>query len=289
MKKKIFRLSILLVVGFSLFALAERPVPASNKPKPEELVTKSLDAIGTKEARAALKSIAIEGNLRVHYLMGGTGDAGGPFNMISSGQKFAMESKFDIPNYPGENYAFDGDKKTIGFMTPGQRSYLEDFLNNNGEILAEGLLGGELSTAWPLNDWQSRKAKLDSDGLKKVDGKELYRMTYLPRHGGGDLKIYIFFDPETFRHVKTIYSLVSQAQMGTSPGMSSVGGGAHLTLEENFGGFAKVNDLSLPSQWMMKYTQEGIGNGVSIIEYDLAISRIQLNADVSSQTFKIAQ
>jgi hypothetical protein len=45
-----------------------------------------------------------------------------------------------------------------------------------------------------------------------VDGKELLRVNYHPHHGSGDLKIYLFFDPETFRHVKTIYTQQSQAQ-----------------------------------------------------------------------------
>jgi hypothetical protein len=287
MRKTAFSFSILLAVAIAVAGFAGPSVPAKDKPKAEELVTKHLDALGTVEARAALKSLNVEGNLLTRFLKGGTGTAGGPFSMVSAGHKILMEAKFNTPTYPGESYAFDGEKKTIGYVVPGQRSQLEDFLNYNGEVLAEGLIGGTLSTAWPLYDWQTRNARLDLDGLKKVDGKELLRITYHPRHGTGDLKIYLFFDPETFRHVKTIYTEQSQAQMGSTPGLSSVGGGANLTLEEDFGGFTTVNKLMLPTQWSIKYTQEGIGSGSSIVQFEMAIKRVQANPNVSGVAFRI--
>jgi hypothetical protein len=292
MRRTTFSFSILLALAIALAGFAGSSVPASDKPKAEELVSKHLDALGTPQARAALKSLNVEGNLMTKFLRGGAGAAGGPFAMVSTGHKILMEAKFNIPTYSGESFAFDGEKKTIGFVTPGQRSQLEDFLNNNGEVLADGLIGGTLTTAWPLYDWQSRNAKLDVDGLKKVDGKELFRVTYHPRHGGGDLKIYLFFDPETLRHVKTIYSQQSQAQMGTSADRSSLAGagggsGASLMLEEDFGGFAPVNKLMLPTQWTLKYSQEGIGNGSSMVQFDMVIAKIQANPNVSGVTFRI--
>jgi hypothetical protein len=291
MRKTTFTFSILIVVALVLAGFSGSAVPASDKPKAEELVTKHLDALGTNEARAALKSLNVEGNLLTKFLRGGSGAAGGPFALVSEGHKLIMQAKFDQPTYPGESYAFDGSKKTIGFIVPGQRSQLEDFLNNNGEVVQEGLIGGTLSTAWPLYDWQSRNAKLEVDGLKKVDGKELFRVTYHPRHGTGDLKIYLFFEPDTFRHVKTIYTQQSQGQMGSSIDRGSVGGvggaGSNLTMEEDFGGFTKVNKLMLPTQWTIKYSQEGVGNGSSMVEFDWSISKIQANPDVAGVTFKI--
>jgi len=287
MRKTLFSFSLLLAAAIVLAGFTSPSVPASDKPKAEELVGKHLDALGTAEARTALKSLNVEGNLMTKFLRGGSGATGGPFAMVSEGHKIIMQAKFDQPTYPGESYAFDGNKKTIGFIVPGQRSQLEDFLNNNGEVVQEGLIGGTLSTAWPLYDWQSRNARLDVDGLKKVDGKELFRVSYHPRHGTGDLKIYLFFEPETFRHVKTIYTEQSQAQMGSTPGMSSIGGGANLTMEEDFGGFTKVNKLMLPTQWTIKYNQEGLGSGSSMVEFDWNISRIQANPDISGVTFKI--
>jgi hypothetical protein len=152
MRKTLFSLSLLLSAAMVLAGFTGPSVPASDKPKPEELVSKHLDALGSTEARAALKSLNVEGNLLTKFLRGGSGAAGGPFAMVSEGHKIIMQAKFDQPTYPGESYAFDGSKKTIGFIVPGQRSQLEDFLNNNGEVVQEGLIGGTLSTAWPLYD-----------------------------------------------------------------------------------------------------------------------------------------
>jgi hypothetical protein len=291
MRKSVYSFSILFVLAIVVASLIGSSVPASDKPKPEELVSRHLDSLGTADAREALKSLNVEGSLLTKFLRGGSGLAGGPFAMVSTGHKILMEAKFDTPNYPGESYAYDGDKKTLGFIVPGQRSQLEDFLNNNPEVLADGLIGGVLSTAWPLYDWQARKARIDVDGMKKVDGKELLRVTYHPRHGTGDLKIYLFFEPDTFRHVKTIYSEQSQEQMGASSNRSSLGGigggGTNLSLEENFGGFAPVNHLMLPTQWSLQYNQEGVGNGSSLVEFDMNIAKIQANPNISGVTFRI--
>lgn len=283
-------LSFLAVVA--LAGIAVTSAPAGDKPKAEEVVAKHLDAVGSSEARAALKSLNVEGNFFEKFLMGGAGQSGGPFAMVSTGHKLVMQAKFNMPDYPGESYGFDGEKKSIGYVLPGQRSQLEDFINNNAEVIQDGLLGGTLTTAWPLYDWQDRKARIDVDGLKKVDGKELLRVTYHPRHGGGDLKIYLFFEPDTFRHVKTIYTQDTQGQMGSSVDrgtLAGAGGGAggNLTLEENFGGFAKINNLMLPTQWSLKYSQSGIGSGASMMQIDTVIERIQANPNVTGVVFKI--
>jgi hypothetical protein len=291
MRKSVYSFSILFVLAIVVVGLIGSSVPASDKPKPEELISRHLDSLGPADAREALKSLNVEGNLLTKFLRGGSGMAGGPFAMVSTGHKILMEAKFDTPNYPGESYAYDGDKKTLGFIIPGQRSQLEDFLNNNPEVLADGLIGGVLSTAWPLYDWQARKARIDVDGIKKIEGKELLRATYHPRHGTGDLKIYLFFEPDTFRHVKTIYTEQSQEQLGTSADRSSLGGlggsGANLTLEENFGGFAPVNHLMLPTQWTLQYNQEGVGSGSSLVEFDMNIAKIQANPNISGVSFRI--
>jgi hypothetical protein len=298
MRKTLFSFSLLLAAAIVLAGFTGPSVPASDKPKAEELVSKHLDALGTPEARTALKSLNVEGNALAKFTRGGTGQTGGPFAMVSSGHKLVMKMTFAVSTYlenlnsqQGESFAFDGEKKSIGYVNAGQRSQLEDFMNHNGEVLAEGLIGGALSTAWPLYDLQKRDARLDVDGLKKVDGKELFRVTYHPRHGTGDLKIYLFFDPENFRHVKTIYMEQSQAQLGSSIDRGSFGGlgggGANLTLEEDFGGFAKVNKLMLPTQWTLKYEQEGVGSGNSLIQFDMNIAKIEANPNVSGVTFRV--
>ena len=289
MRKSVYSFSAFSVLSIILTGLITSAVPASDKPKPEELVSRHLEALGSADARAALRSLNVEGNLLAKFLRGGSGMAGGPFAMVSTGHKILMEAKFDLPNYPGESYAYDGDRKTLGFIVPGQHSQLEDFLNSNPEVLTDGLIGGVLSTAWPLYDWQARKARIDVDGVKKVEGRELLRATYHPSRGTGDLKIYLFFEPDTFRHIKTIYTQQNEARLGASLDRSSMaglsGGEANLTVEENFGGFAPVNHLMLPTQWTLQYNQEGSGS--SLVEFEMNIAKIQANPNTSGVAFRI--
>ncbi len=255
------------------------------KLKVEDLVVRHLDAIGKQETRANVKTATVQGNVRARVISGGAGDTGGPFQFISQGRKFLCLMKFNIVNYPGEEFAFDGEKKTLGFVQPGLRSPLETFLDTNGQILAEGLIGGTLSTAWPLYDWRDRQAKLHLDGIKKVDGKELYRVGYDARHGSTNLKIWLFFDPETFRHVKTIYQQEIQPQLGPSISMSS-GNITRNILEEDFSEFQKVQDEYFPSRWTIKYT-EGRGNSITI--WEMEIGTIQVNSDLSKRNFAVQQ
>ncbi len=88
------------------------------------------------------------------------------------------------------------------------RSRLGNFLFLQEEVLREGLFGGVLSTAWPLLNTQIRTRSLKYEGLKKVDGQQLYDISYIPkkRFESGDLSIHLYFDPETYRHVLTVYT-----------------------------------------------------------------------------------
>ncbi len=281
------RRAALLVVGLFLGASLACSVSAKDeKIRIEDLVARHLDAIGKQEIRANVKTLVVEGNVRARVISGGAGDTGGPLWLASQGHKFLCSMKFNVINYPGEDFAFDGQKKTLGFVQPGLRSSLETFLDTNGQILAEGLIGGTLSTAWPLYQWQDRQAKLHLEGIKKVDGKELYRVSYEPWHGSTNLKIWLFFDPETFRHVKTIYQQEIPPDLGPSVGRSS-GNVTRNVLEEDFSEFQKVQDEYFPSRWTIKYTQEGKGNSITL--WEMMIGTVQVNSDLSQRRFAVEQ
>ena|ERR1017187_8658426 len=103
------------------------------------------------------------------------------------------------------------------------RSAFGNFVFVQDAVIREGLLGGVLSTAWPLLNLDERKAKVSFDGLKKIDGQELYELRYRP-HKNTDLEIHLYFDPQTYRHVETTYSYsVTQSLTAMSP--SASGGG----------------------------------------------------------------
>jgi hypothetical protein len=76
------------------------------------------------------------------------------------------------------------------------------------------LLGGVLNTTWPLLNLEGRKAKLEWEGFKNIDGHQLVALHYKPKKGS-DLSIILYFDPETFHHVMTVYSASISAGLGT--------------------------------------------------------------------------
>src|ERR1700735_2374794 len=59
------------------------PVAAAADTKSEDIVAKHLDSIGTPEARAAVKSRALQGSLHFKELIGGMGDTTGNWGYVS--------------------------------------------------------------------------------------------------------------------------------------------------------------------------------------------------------------
>jgi len=83
----------------------------------------------------------------------------------------------------------------------------------------EGLMEGALSAAWPLLDLATRKASLKYDGNKKLDGRKVHVLRYEAKNDYG-LKTKLYFDAETFRHVRTEYEQRIVQQMANQPGFT---------------------------------------------------------------------
>ncbi len=72
-------------------------------------------------------------------------------------------------DYRGEQFVTDGDKVSVAATTSNHKwSDLGEFVKAQDQIVREGLLGGELTTAWALLNLAENKAKLNFDGEKKV-------------------------------------------------------------------------------------------------------------------------
>ncbi len=274
-----------ILISF-LAIIFSAPLNAANKLKPEELVAKNLDSIGSATAREAAKSRLVRGTAHMQIISGGAGVLDGDIQVSSQGDQERIEFKFPNPNYPGENFSFDGNKVVIGQIRPGVRSKVGTFLDNQTQIVREGLLGGELSTAWPLFNLQTKDPKLSSDGLKKIDGRELYQLGYRPRKGS-DVEIRLYFDPETFHHVMTVYQLTIGARMGSSEIANAQQQETRIRLEERFDDFKTENGLTLPTKWTMRFTSEGginsgaLSQSTSIVQWDMVLQRFEDKAEVA--------
>jgi hypothetical protein len=217
--------------------------------------------------------------------IGGAANTDGQAMMVSSGAKFRFGLKFGMIDYPGEDMAFDGAKAATGFLTQGRRSNLSAFLNSQNLPLREGLLGGALSTTWPLLRIDQSQPKLDYRGLKKVEGRQLHEISYRPRKGSTDLKVSLYFDPETFRHVKTKYSFEIGSTIGArdDPNQNPE---SYYSLTEDFDDFRAVNGLTLPHKYRLQYSAES-KNGSALYDWSVTINQIAHNTKIDDEVFVI--
>ncbi|MBZ5706943.1 MAG: hypothetical protein LAN63_16475 [Acidobacteriia bacterium] len=284
--------------------------------KPEDIVAKSLDSMGTTQVRTSAKSRVNEGTVQFRVLSGGVGNLAGKGVLVSQGRKLQFFMKFPNNDYRGEQFVTDGDKVRVAATTSRQnRSSLGQFVFSQDVIVKEGLLGGELSTAWPLLNLQERKAKLSYEGEKTIDGKKLLDVRYKPKKSS-DLDIHLYFEPDTYRHVMTVYTLrirpgighvdeqLSNAQAtGADLGPSPIATGGVVTessetatahgsetryrLEEHFSDFKTVDGLTLPSHYNIHFTQE-LGNGpTTVSEWDITTDQINNNVTLDPKNFEV--
>ena len=316
---RIFRLAASLLLCLPLV----QPAGAADL-KPEEIVAKHLDSIGTSSARAA-KTRVVEGPVTYRILVGGAGNLDGKSVLVSQDQKLHFMMKLNNNLYRGEQFIFDGDRDEISFSTANQtRSQFGEFVRVQDVVLREGLLGGVLSTAWPLYNLDNRKAKLSYEGVKKIDGKDLIALRYQPKKST-DADILLYFDPQTFHHVETVYSVRIRGQLGnidpqlanaqavpennigrgpqgdynvTAPATGGVVGQTNETatarqqetryrLEEHFDSFEAFNGLTLPTHYTIQFSQE-LGNGrTTLSEWAIVASQIQSGVGVDERNFQV--
>jgi hypothetical protein len=178
------------------------------------------------------------------------------------------------------------DKRTsVAPVVPGRWTEFGDFIKTHNEILTEGLWGGALSTDWALSHLDERRAKLQDRGVKKVDGVELHRIDYFPKKGS-DLEIQLYFEPDTFRHVMTVYLMTITAHSGRTVNESKNEKEMHYRLEERFGDFKGIDNLTLPARWIVRFTYGAVSEGI-IDQYDVTEQKISHNISVDPKNFEV--
>jgi len=227
---------------------------AGQKLAPTELIAKHLESIGSTEARSRVSGMKIKGTCLLTVRQGGTGQVDGEAVMASQGNMNLINMTFNSPDYPYESLKYDGKTFIASQFKPGLRTSLAQFFLTNDVLFKEGIVGGILSASWPLLNLQEKNPKLQYQGLKKIDGKQMHALKYVPR-GGSDLKIMLFFDPETFQHLRseyerTIYTTDQQRIAGgggTLPsGSTPRSSSARINAVEVFSDFKSEGGLNLP-------------------------------------------
>jgi hypothetical protein len=268
--------------------------------KPEDIVSHHLNSIGPAEVRAALKSRVVQGTLKFHILVGGGGDVSGTWGRVSEQRNSNFVMRFAAGgDWRGEQFVFDGERTNFATATSSHtRSVFAQFVSSQDFIVKEGLLGGELSTGWALQNLDQTRAKLQSLGRKKIDGRELIGMQYISR-ASTDLQVKIYFEPETYRHVMTVYTMEVSPNMAREITESVYQHDNRYTIEERFSDFKPVDGATLPTHYRLQYTQEVQNNATRqadtanllgttrIYDWDMAVDSIRHNLSLDAANFRM--
>ncbi len=295
--------AIIFCLSFSVIQ-TEKAFGQGQKLTPEDVIAGHLKSIGSPEVLMKIKSRGFAGDSSIKFIQGGTGqNPNGQFIFVSEGRKLAIRMKYADIEYPQEYLAFDGEEVSVGYISPGQRSPLADFIFRYNKLMKEGLISGVWSSAWPLMDIEGRKPKFRYNEAK-VEGRRLHELEYRAEKSLGDRVVAkLYFDFDTFRHVRSEFSVrvpydlsaLPEARVTSKPdalGGSSVTGAAVFDMPdsiykliETFDDFKEADGLVLPHRYVIQYSVEG--QGLSFIgEWTQKLVQRIYNGKVDQAFFK---
>jgi hypothetical protein len=265
------------------FLVASGPSAPVQKLTAEEIIARHLDAIGTAKARAAITTRIFSGTAQVIFRTAPAGQAIGKAVLASEATKQLFGMSFPSPVYPREQLTFNGVGFMAAFATAGTRSVLGNFLMTNEAIFTQGLMCGVLSAGWPLLPDAKRQASIEYIGTKKVDGQLLHELRFTPR-GNSDLKISLYFEPETFRHVRTEYDRVVPAPMGRVEYSNVQEREGRYKMVEEFSLFKPESELNLPHIYTIRLSVDTV-NGTFLAEWTIKLTNFEFNQKIDPSAF----
>lgn len=273
----------LLLLSFAVAA----PYARAQKLSAQEIIAKHLDSIGAADKRSAFKSIVASGEVSVDFISLKKQPTSGRIVLATEGSKMFVGMNLDTPEYPQERFVYDGDKSAIGMVNRGGRSVLGNFIQSNGVIMSHGLLSGALGSSWLFLNSPESKGKISTTGNKKIDGRETFGLSYNPK-GGSDIEIKMYFDQETFRHVRTEYSATRSAAMGRTIDESARNRETRMKLTEDFSEFKESGGLMLPTKYRIHYSYTG-QNETTEQAWNCTISEFAVNQKLDAGSFSTGQ
>src|SRR5216684_565464 len=275
----------LLAIALALPVFVVPSKSSAQKLKPEDIVARHLESIGSAQERAAVKTRIISGTSQVVFHTTPLGQAVGRAVLASEDIKSLLGMSFPSPVYPREELGFNGNSFIAAYSTPGARSSLGSFLMTHDLIFKQGLMGGTLSSAWPLLDLTARGAQLEYAGSKKVDNRTFHELKYTP-HKGSDLKISLFFDEQSFQHVRTEYERVIAAPTGDRSYVAGVTRETRYKMVEEFSAFRKEGGLTLPHTYKIQLAID-TPSGTFLAEWTITLTQFAFNQPIDPDSFSI--
>jgi len=272
---------VMLIVLFGGIAVNKAH---AQKLKAQEIAEKHLEALGGTETLQSVTTRIANGSVVATFKTPTTAQLGGRALLASDGAKNGLAMVFDNTNYPHEKVGYDGKDVSTSYARPGIRSTLGDFLLTHKGIIKQGIWAGALSQGWPLLDLSKNKIKIEAAGTKKIDDRLVHQLRLYP--AGSDLTVTLFFDAQTFQHVRTEYSRTIVGQMGSTPETSASQSETRYKLVESFSDFKKEGGLTMPHNY--KIYLEILGrNGSFKGEWALTFSEFQFNQRIDPASFDV--
>jgi hypothetical protein len=278
------------IVGF--FLAAASSLLSGAEMKTEDVVARHLDSIGTAEIRSAAKTRLVQGTSRFKISLTGGGEPQGTSALVSEGRKAVVMIKLANGDYRGEQFVTDGEKVYIAATASShRRSSFGEFVHSQDQIICEGLMGGTLTTAWALLNLEANKPKLSYNGLKKINGEEAYEIGYHSKKKD-DLTVHLYFDKDTYRHVMTTYSVTLASGVAPNSGVTDITQTAkqretRYTIEEQFNDFKTAEGLTLPSKYVIHFTQELQDGTTEVYEWVIAADEVSNNVGLDPKNFQV--
>ncbi len=295
MSKRFFKPfpTLLFVSLIAIAIISSLSVEADNKMAPADVVAKHVESIGAAEARAGVKVAVIRGTVDLTVKAGGEGQSAGTVLLASQGNQNVVNMIF-ASGEPAIAFAFDGNKTSVTQFRPGLHTPLEAFFAEHQEIVREGLVGSVLSASWPLLNVQQQNPKLEYAGVKKIEGRELHAMKYQPRKGS-ELKITLFFEKDTFRHVRTEYEQEVYASEqrriagggGLPPATGARQGTQHLKAVEEFSDFKPEGGLNLPHTYKFELEVQSTRRPI-LVSWLFNLNEFTFNGRVDASVFVVS-
>lgn len=236
------------VVCLTLFLISQS---IAQELKLEEVVSKHAASIGTIEKRKELKNIVLLGSSVFESKLPQRKSAG-RVAIVSDKSNLLFISSFMSESYPFEKIGIFEGKINVPFITPGIRSPLGDFLWERPSILKSGLFSGSMALTWSLLEENLKKGKLKLGGTKKIDGRRAYVIEYFTEGTSAEFTIRLYFDTETFQHIRSQYREEFTGKQATFGALGQVNG-YELELTENFSDFKTSDGITLPNVSKVHY------------------------------------
>ncbi len=288
MKKSflIYLASIFIALSFSAYSI-DPSLAQDKKMTVEELLSRHLESIGSPQSRAEVKTRMVSGQLKFVIRTGSPYQEDTVARIISAGAKFRYTILWPriLRDRKEEEIIFDGERVATGLLQYQRGQPLSDFFFRFQLPLQEGLVGGVLSTTWPLMRMEEKQPRLEYRGLKKVEDRQAHALDYRKRKGLSDLKITLYFDAETFRHLRTEYKYEIDNTFGSDAPDSSKMQTTRQQLTEEFDDFRAVDGLMLPHRYRLQLSRES-GFRADLRDWELLVQKVSHKEPLDDSLFK---